>query len=429
MSFDQEERLKLKQLIPHVFTSKLVFVTLFCVLALPIFDSMTGALFKLKIMGEGGLATPSQLGRLFILGLLFFFVFSSEKITKTIKKRILYLTIFFLLSESLVAILHLGLVPYISGIVFFSKVVFCILVYVYFKCWVHESLSYYDLFFRLVIAYGLVVAVLLSSAFISGFHISNYGSKFATRGLFVSGNGVGVTIGTCSLLALYYALKTRRKVFYFMGAFMIFSTVIIGTKTALLFALLSCILFFILSFRFFPWLTVIFSILIGLYIVPVVVDALSLVFENIINKFNKIEDKAVLLSSSRDVFIYNAFAKINWDDIFSLRLLIGGGGYFAYENLELLSDIRRKTLENDLFELFFCYGILAASAYFLFGLMAIFKGLLKGRYFLTACFSLVFLHSILAGHVLFNGTSSIMLVFMFLLLSARYHPSKIRELK
>lgn len=429
MLIAQQQRIELKKLALYFFTSKLVFVTLFCVLVLPVFDSMTGAFFKLKIMEEGGLATPSQLGRLLILGLLFFFVFSSEKISNLIKMRILYLTIFFLIAESFVAILHMGLIPYISGIVFFSKIIFCILVYVFFKSWVIEELVYYDLFFRLVIAYGAVVAFLLSSAFISGFHISNYDSKFATRGLFVSGNGVGVTIGTCALLALYYSFITKQKTFYFLGAFMIFSTVIIGTKTALLFALLSFILFFIISFKFFPWLSIILSILIAIYVVPVVMDALSLVFENIINKFNKIENKAVLLSSSRDVFIYNAFNKVDWDSGFSIRLLLGGGAYFAYEDLVFLSDVKRKALENDFFELFFSYGVVAACAYLTLGVATIINGALKGRYFLTLCFLLVFLHSVLAGHVLFNGTSSIILVFLLLLINANYHPIKVRSLK
>ncbi|WP_257324838.1 O-antigen polymerase [Pseudoalteromonas rhizosphaerae] len=429
MLIAQQQKIELKKLVPYLFSSKLVFVTLFCVLVLPIFDSMTGAFFKLKIMGEGGLATPSQLGRLLILGLLFFFVFSSEKVPTQIKKRILYLTTFFLIAESLVAILHMGLMPYISGIVFFSKILFCILAYVFFKSWVIEELVYYDLFFRLVIAYGVVVAFLLSSAFISGFHISNYGSKFATRGLFVSGNGVGVTIGTCTLLALYYSFITKQKLFYFLGVFMIFSTVIIGTKTALLFALLSSILFFIISLKFFPCSSLILSILIGIYVVPVVIDALSLVFENIINKFNMIEDKTVLLSSSRDVFIYNAFYKVDWNGCFSVRLLFGGGAYFAYEDLTFLSEVKRKTLENDFFELFFSYGVVAAFTYLILGVTTIVNGALKGRYFLTFCFFLVFLHSVLAGHVLFNGTSSIILVFLLLLINARYHPIKIRSLK
>ncbi|WP_212748267.1 hypothetical protein, partial [Pseudoalteromonas maricaloris] len=63
----QNKKIGLHKVLPYFGSSKLVFVTLFCVLLLPIFDSMTGALFKLQIMGEGGLATPSQLGRLLIL--------------------------------------------------------------------------------------------------------------------------------------------------------------------------------------------------------------------------------------------------------------------------------------------------------------------------------------------------------------------------
>lgn len=412
----------------HSKINYLYFITFYCVFLLPFFDSLTGAFFKLGIMEEGALGSPSQLGRLVAMFLLIIYIFNSN-IDNKVKKNIFYFSFYFILVEVIVAFIHVGLKPFLSGIVFFSKILFCVLVYIYFKSWVKRDLFSYDLFFRVVIIYGAILSLFLLISFLSGFHISNYGSKFATRGLFASGNGIGITIGVSSLLSLYYSHISGKNLYFFLALLMIVSTAIIGTKTAFLFLILSLIYLSIVSIKKFPISSIVISIIIFIFVAPILIEALSLVFENIISKFNNIENKTVLLASSRDVFIRDAFTKLNVDGLSSLKILFGGGAFYAYESFELSSEIQRKFLENDFFELFFCYGIIPALGYLFFLVSIIINGVTKRRYFLSFCLFMIFSHSILAGHVLFNGTSSIMLVFILLLVKSPFHPKYIRLLK
>jgi hypothetical protein len=405
-----------------------LFVLLFCVFALPIFDVFTGAFFKLNIMAEGALGSPSQLGRLMALAFLIFFIFNS-KIENKIKKGIFYFSLYFLLIEIVAAFIHHGLKPFLSGVVFFSKILFCILVYIFLSDWVKKDLVSYDFFFRIVIIYGVILSILLLASFLSGFHISNYGSKFATRGLFASGNGIGITIGVSALLSLYYSHISGKNLYFFFGVLMIISTAVIGTKAALLFLLLASIYLTFVSCKKFPLTSIVIGILLFIFVVPTLIEILALVFENIISKFNKIDNKAVLLASSRDVFIRDAFDKLSVDGFSSLKVIFGGGAFYAYESFELSSTFKRKFLENDLFELFFCYGLIPAMGYLLFFSHEIVKGLRKKRFFLSFCLFMIFLHSILAGHVIFNGTSSIMLVFVLLLTKSSFHPKHLRLVK
>ncbi len=405
----------------------LYFVTFYCVFLLPFFDSLTGAFFKLGVMAEGALGSPSQLGRLIALFLLITYIFNS-KIDSNTKKGIFYFSLYFLLIEIVAAFVHHELKPFLSGVVFFSKILFCILVYIFLSDWIKKDLVSYDLFFRIVILYGLILSILLLTSFLSGFHISNYGSKFATRGLFASGNGIGITIGVSALLSLYYSYISGKNLYFVLGFLLLISTAVIGTKTAFLFLILAAGYLVFISCKKFPLSSMIIGVLFVIFIVPTLIEVLALVFENIISKFNKIDNKAVLLASSRDVFIKDAFDKLDIDGFSSLKVIFGGGAFYAYESFELSSTFKRKFLENDLFELFFCYGLIPAFGYLFFVTREIIKGLCKKRFFLIFCLLMIFLHSILAGHVIFNGTSSIMLVFVLLLIKSSFHAKNLRLL-
>ena len=423
-----QKRISVYNQIPKLKITYLYFVTFYCIFLLPFFDSLTGAFFKLGVMSEGALGSPSQLARLIALLFLIGFIFNS-KFGNKIKKNIFYLSVYFLLIEVIAASIHQGLKPFLFGVVFFSKILFCILVYIFLSNWVKKDLISYDVFFRLVIIYGVILSILLLASFLSGFHISNYGSKFATRGLFASGNGIGITIGVSALLSLYYSYISGKNLYFFLGLLMIISTAVIGTKAAFLFLVLASLYLTYVSYKKYPLTSIVISILIAIFIVPILIEVLEMIFENIISKFNKIDNKAVLLASSRDVFIRDAFDKLSVDGFSSLKVLFGGGAFYAYESLLLSSELKRKFLENDLFELYFCYGVLPAVGYLCFITTAIIKGIYKRRYFLSFCLLMIFLHSILAGHVIFNGTSSIMLVFVLLLVKSSFHTEDIRRLK
>ena len=143
------------------------------------------------------------------------------------------------------------------------------------------------------------------------------------------------------------------------------------------------------------------------YLLIPIIDILAEVFENIIFKFNRIDDKFHFLASSRDKFIGNAFETMNITKLYAFRIIFGGGAYYSYESFVLGGDIFRKSLENDLFELFFAYGLMLVIPYIASFVYASIKCFKERNYIILTVLTLTFLHSITMGHVLFNGTSVI----------------------
>ncbi|MGR5503033.1 hypothetical protein ACQKP3_20080 [Vibrio sp. DNB22_10_4] len=276
-------------------------------------------------------------------------------------------------------------------------------------------------FERWIVIYGTIVSVLVLLAYISGFHIANYSKGIATRGLFVSGNGLGVVMGSCALVLIHRAKSFGPKTLVHMFL-LLFTTALIGTKGGLIFFLTGLLYLSFKGAARYPIFSAIVACIAAYYLVAPALEILGSVFENIIFKFNNIDNKWVLLASSRDQFILDAFQAVTWFDWYSVRFLTGAGAYFGY--LDPLANVLtiRKLLENDLFELFFCYGILATVAYVALYFYAIVRAFCYKRFFYIVLFSLIFLHSITAGHVVFNGTSSIMLALVFAAIVSQNRP-------
>jgi hypothetical protein len=272
-----------------------------------------------------------------------------------------------------------------------------------------------------MVIYGTTVSILVLLAYLSGFHIANYSKGIATRGLFVSGNGLGVVMGSCALVLIHrarsFGLKTLIHIFL-----LLITTALIGTKGGLIFFFTGLLYLCFKGAVRYPIMSTIVMCFAAYYLVVPVLEILNSVFENIIFKFNNIDNKWVLLASSRDKFIIDAFDVVTWFDWYSIRFLTGVGAYFGY--LDPLTNVVaiRKLLENDLFELFFGYGVIAMSAYVALYLYAIFRAFCYKRFFYVVLFSLVFSHSITAGHVVFNGTSSIMLALVFGAITSQNRP-------
>ena len=382
---------------------------LFNVLVLPVVDNLSGILFKLKILGDSSIGSPSQLGRLvafvFILYLIFFYLESNSK------RLVSIVILYFLSIEWFAALLHLQLLPFLYGAIVSSKIIYTALCAILFvelakqKLLTHQAFTYWFIF------YGTVISLLVLIAYISGFHISNYSKGIATRGLFISGNGLGVVLGSC-VLVLIHNIKSFSLFNVCHILLLLLTTALIGTKGALIFLLCGLLYFQLKVIKKHPFISILLVSVVIYSTYDIISTFVSLIFQNIIFKFQSIDDKWLLLASSRDLFIKNAFDVVEWESLYSFRFLFGVGAYFGY--LDPFDNVNnlRKLLENDLFELFFSYGILSAIAY----IIVYFWGLLIcvrfKLFFYAGLLSLVFLHSITAGHVVFNGTSSIVLAFV-----------------
>jgi hypothetical protein len=379
---------------------------LLVVVLLPFFDNLSGALFKLGIIGDGSIGSPSQVGRLVALGLIAYLI--TRYSGSNVKRIAFSCFVFIILIEVGAALIHWQFSAFLFGIVFSFKLFFCFFCALFFIDAVASGLLTRSDIEVWLIRYGTIVSLLVLSAYFSGFHIANYSKGIATRGLFISGNGLGVVMGTTTLILIHQLQK-----FCFIKIVHIFlllaTTALIGTKGSLLFCLISLLYFSFKTFRLAPLLSLVFSSVFAYYLSYPLINIFSSIFQNIIYKFNNIDNKWALLASSRDKFIINAFNDISWDGFNSLRFYFGGGAFFAYKDLSSGADSLRKFIENDIFELFFMYGIFSVFFYLFLYFYVSYQALIHKRYFFFLLMSLCFMHSITVGHVVFNGTSALVL--------------------
>jgi len=379
---------------------------LLVVVLLPFFDNLSGALFKLGLMGDGSVGSPSQLGRLVALGLIAYLLarYSGDNV----KRIALVFALYIVLIEMGTALIHWQFSAFLFGVIFSFKLLFCFFCALFLIDAVTSGiLSRKDIEIWLI-RYGTIVGFLVLAAYFSGFHIANYSKGIATRGLFISGNGLGVVMG-CTTLVLINQLQRFNLIKIVHIVLLLATTGLIGTKGSLLFCLISLLYLGLKMFRLAPLMSLSFTALFTYYLLLPILELFSSIYENIIYKFNNIDNKWVLLASSRDKFIINAFNDISWDSFNSMRFVFGGGAFFAYKELDSSVDSLRKFLENDLFELFFMYGAVTVFFYLSLYFYVCYKALIHKRVFFFILVSLCFMHSITVGHVLFNGTSALML--------------------
>ena len=378
-----------------------LFLVLICV---PVVDNITGTLFKLKLMQEGAIGSPSQLAR-FAMFILVLWLLNEAK-QASIIKPLLIATCSLFTVEVVLAFFHLNFKAFLYGIVFSIKILFSLGCFLYISDWIAKDRKKTVYMIKQLIVYGTVVAILVLAAYASGFHISNYELGIATRGLFISGNGLGIVLGVSLLLFVHYTPKFTFLKFLHL-AILFSATALLGTKAGMLFVAVTLLVAAVRFAKHSPVFTILLLTAFSIYLLVPLIELLALIFENIIFKFNNIDNKFHFIASSRDKFITDAFKQIKLEDFYSLRVLFGGGAYYSYTDFAQGTAILRKSLENDLFELFFCYGIFWATIYVaLYGYAM--RSLLKVKnIFLCLPLSLAFFHSITMGHVLFNGTSAI----------------------
>ncbi|MFT7008469.1 MAG: hypothetical protein ACJAXJ_003009 [Colwellia sp.] len=380
------------------------FLFFLIIVILPVVDNLTGALFKLNIMPEGAIGSPSQLAR-FGLFLLVIWLIDNAKYSSPLRV-ILLVSCYLLTIEVALACIHMNLIAFLYGIVFSIKILFSLCCYYYVAYWLNFDKKRTIYVINKMITYGTIVSLLVLAAYFSGFHISNYQLGIATRGLFISGNGLAIVLGISTIFLVHFNKKIT--IFIFMHILLLLiTTALLGTKASLVFLLVALTLLSIKLAKQAPLITTVIAFFVGIYLLLPLIELLSDLFENIIFKFNNIDDKLHFIASSRDRFIQDAFNEMDVTSFNALRILFGGGAYYAYTDYSTSAVIVRKALENDLFELFFSYGIFIMITYLAIFTYALKQCLNKGNIVIAIALSLIFLHSITMGHVLFNGTSAI----------------------
>jgi len=375
------------------------FILCFIFCGLPFFDMMTGFLVVKGTIAEGSLASPSQVGRA-VAGILLLYAASKNRMGTS------WLFIFlWMIIVELQAGLRFG---QSFGVIFgFATVykltyfwlLFTVLAY-YAKQNIHDLGKFlkYNLIF-------ISCSIIFSA--ITGVGNPTYGWGFGTKGFFASGNGLGLYLGIGGLILLllqHYRMYLNVSLTTYI--LIILGTLLIGSKTALLLSLLLLVgrLWLssrrVLSFLFVGGLLIWFS--------PQILHISMLMFDVIVLRYQNSDSILEYLASSRIDYISNAFEIYYSKDIDLIRWFIGEGSYVSFQDPNAV--LQYDTLESDVFDIFFMYGLAGVVAYCLvFRYGAI---ILKQHIYFLLTWGLLFMHSLFAGHVIFNGMSITILAFL-----------------
>lgn len=370
---------------------------------LPFIDALNGFLVVNGFIPEGGIFSPSQLARMLLSLYLVAFLYDRH-VSKVLYFFILYL----LLVEVVASFFHLNLMAFIFGAVYSYKITYLILLYLTLHFMVNGEKDiailckyiYYNL---------LIIAAFLLFSSVTGLGNSTYGHGFGTKSFFSSGNGLGLYLGVFTFYLIAMKHINAFKIQAYKLAFISCSIALIGSKAALLLCVLNLFFIVYLSKYRYIFLGCVFAFI--YYMQNEFSEVFSLIFDVIITRFEKAENIWMYLGSGRIGYIVHAYDVFMAQTPSAVRVLFGMGAFTSFQNPALV--LAFDTLETDLFDLFFMYGFLFTLLYFLFFIVGVI-GLRKHK-LLLCCFTLLYLHSILAGHVLFNGMSSIPLVVLFLM--------------
>lgn len=378
----------------------------------PVFDAITGFLVLNKIMSEGGLSSPSQIGKIITVLLTFFYLLKRNQLESVYK--VFVLVLYVLLVESINCIFYnTPIYGYIYGFVQLYKVVYLILIYYFLKYLLNERYLSKEELIEYIIKSALIYSCILLLSTLLGINTSTYSSgTFASKGIFASGNALSIYLGFSSYLAGYYAYKIQRKRKNFVYFLIIWiSCTIVGTKASIVFLGIN----FLLVFRYTTNVKRLLITLIFLILIKYLYSYFGRVFDVIIYRYKQSGNFSAFLASGRDKYLRDALLKYNTDGLNAFRIFFGSGAFVSFRSN--LSDMKVfDTLERDLYDIFFMYGINMLILYFMFFIKNTYYGLVKKKYFFVIGFLCVFGYSLLAGHTVFNTMSGLGLVFFAILL-------------
>ena len=394
------------------FISKLYLFTL--VFLVPLFDSATGFLVRGESLSTGGLGTPSQLIRFFIV-FLSILIIQSKRVYSFLILTILYLFVV----ELAAFIFHQSFQGLLIGLVFSYKFIFPVFVFFALKK-VFQNFDYTEQdIINIVFKSSLVLGICFLVGDLIAIRVGIASSFFRSSGLFSSGNGLGVLLGVFSLIILYgfekkYLGKSMHKYSYYL---ILICLLFISTKASAIFLAIN--LFFLLIRLSLVYKITIYSsitvILIAFY--QSLVDLLNISFELVIWRYDNKTSWANFILSAREDFITDAMTSFNNTEFIIPRIIFGAGSFLSFESPSHFT-LLYKMMEMDSFDTFFMYGVIGVIVYLFVMYYCIKKALFKSTILAFATIA-VFLHSIFAGHTMYDGLAVMAVVFILLLVQEK----------
>ncbi|WP_143072988.1 hypothetical protein [Parapedobacter indicus] len=239
---------------------------------------------------------------------------------------------------------------------------------------------------------------------------------FGTKGFFASGNGLGMFLGVILLFAYQQRIYTLSRKDLLKFCCILLAVFFVATKATAIFLLIFLGLLFL---RLASWLRMLLISMLLIYVYisyNEIVGALKIMFDVIAYRYETSPDFLTFILSGRNVMIHQAFEEYSIEGLYALRPLIGSGAFLSFRdpsNNPQLFDM----LESDLIDVFFMFGFIGVAIYcYIFFKPAVFF-FRKKLWIPLLLFSTVLFHSILAGHVIFNGMSILGVILMYLYMS------------
>lgn len=362
---------------------------------LPLIDAVNGFFVVRGYLSEAGVASPSQLGRFLFISLLIFL-----SISNNLTKAPFYLVAYLVIIELVATFMHQSSYGLVYGLISSYKLfyffIFSVIITEILRHKLGKELLSKYLFYNLVI-----ISSLLYFSTITGIGNSTYGFGFGTKSFFASGNGLGLYLGVSSLILIALYKQKQIQISFAWLIFISVSIALIGSKTALFLCLIN--LFVLVLISEYKKSIFIFSFFLGVWLIPYLIDMLSVVFDVIYIRLINSDSIFSYLGSGRIQYVSDAFetyfsTESNW-----IRFVFGAGAFISFQNPSKVSNF--DTLESDLFDLLFMYGAVSVTLIFILSILIVIK--LKNNSILLFGFLLLLLHSLIAGHVIFNGMSSV----------------------
>jgi hypothetical protein len=143
----------------------------------------------------------------------------------------------------------------------------------------------------------IIIASMLYFSTVTGVGNSTYAFGFGTKSFFASGNGLGLYLGVGVLFLIGLRECKLVSISYKMLFYLIFSIVLIGTKTALVLCVISLIVM-VLRSKYRMLIVTLFTLLLIFYL-PRIIEQFSVMFVVILKRFDVAENIFMFLGSGR----------------------------------------------------------------------------------------------------------------------------------
>ncbi len=379
----------------------------------PIIDAVSGYLILSELVSEGGTGSPSQVFRLLVLIIMLFILLQNKRFVYIASFLIGYL----ILIELYFFMVHQNIYGVVIGLIYGNKISYLLMIFFTLYLLIKKHLLSPIKLLMHVRNYVAITAVILVGSFVSGSGFHTYGEgTFGVKGFFAAGNGLGIFMGAGLLLSIYYWNLTRERYSLELSLLILFGTIVIGSKTALLLSLVGFVSIVVLLGNAILILSMFFLalIVIGTYFNEII-KLFVTVFDVILFRLENSDSILSWVFSNRDNYFIEAIDTVSFENYLLIRLFIGFGAYISFRDpYGFYSTI--DILESDIVDLFFMYGAIMVAFYIVFVIKGIYQGILYRNFFLTLIFTLLMGHSFMAGHVIFNGMSGVLVPILFLLL-------------